>query len=305
MIGIRILILATLIPACFAQAPQVEVATSLAFTEGPTVDADGNVYFTELRSQHIMKLPTKGRVEVFREDSNGANGLVFDSEYRLIACEGGRQGARITRTNIKTGEVEVLADSYQGQPLNGPNDVTFDGKGRLYFSDPGRGGHPASVYRLDPDGTLDRLLTAPDIQTPNGVAVSPDDRHFYLVESNGAEGGARMIRAYDLAEDGTLSKMRQLINFYPGRSADGLSIDTEGNLYAAAGLHLTRGTSETLDTKPGIHVISPAGKEIEYIPIPEDTVTNCAFGGPDMKTLYVTAGKTLYRVRTKVAGMRR
>jgi gluconolactonase len=99
--------------------------------------------------------------------------------------------------------------------------------------------------------------------------------------------------------------MRVFHNFYPGRSADGLAIDTEGNVYAAAGLHRTRGTSETLDTKPGIHVFSPKGHLLEYIPIPEDTVTNCAFGGPDMKTLYVTAGKTLFRVRTKVAGTRR
>ena len=127
----------------------------------------------------------------------------------------------------------------------------------------------------------------------------------YLVESNGAKDGARMIRAYDLQPDGTPVNMRVFYNFYPGRSADGMTIDTEGNIYAAAGLHRTRGTSETLDTKPGIHVISPKGQLLEYIPIPEDTVTNCAFGGPDMKTLYVTAGKTLFRVRTKIAGTRR
>jgi gluconolactonase len=99
--------------------------------------------------------------------------------------------------------------------------------------------------------------------------------------------------------------MRVFYNFYPGRSADGMTIDSEGNIHAAAGLHRTRGTSETLDTKPGIHVISPKGQLLEYIPIPEDTVTNCAFGGSDMKTLYVTAGKTLFRARTKIAGTRR
>ena len=92
--------------------------------------------------------------------------------------------------------------------------------------------------------------------------------------------------------------MRVHYNFYPGRSADGMSIDTQGNLYASAGLNQLRGTSETLDTKGGVHVISPQGKLLKFIPIPEDTITNNAFGGPDMKTLYMTAGKTLYKVRT-------
>jgi gluconolactonase len=290
-----------LISACFAQ---VEIATTVAFTEGPTVDAEGNVYFSEQRGQRIFKLAPGGALTTFRENSNGANGLIFDSEWRLLACEASRDKPRITRTDLKNGQVEVLAERYEGQPLNSPNDLTIDGKGRIYFTDQGRRGNSA-VYRIDPDGKLTRILAAPDIQTPNGIVVSPDDRTLYLVESNGAKDGARMIRAYDLQPDGTPVNMRVFHNFYPGRSADGMTIDTEGNIYAAAGLNRTRGTSETLDTKPGIHVISPKGQLLEYIPIPEDTVTNCAFGGPDMKTLYVTAGKTLFRVRTKIAGTRR
>jgi gluconolactonase len=114
-----------------------------------------------------------------------------------------------------------------------------------------------------------------------------------------------MIGAWDLAEDGSVSNMRVFYNFYPGRSADGLAIDVEGNVYAAAGLNRRRGTSETLDTRPGIHVISPQGRLLRYYPIWEDTVTNCAFGGPDLRTLYVTAGKTLFAIRTEVAGTRR
>lgn len=301
MIRTGLAALVLMLPACSAQ---VEIAATVAFTEGPAVDADGNVYFSELRSQRIYKLATSGALSVFREDSNGANGLVFDSEWRLLACEASRDKPRVTRTDLKTGRVEVLADRYEGQPLNSPNDLTIDGKGRVYFTDQGRRGN-AAVYRIDPDGKLTRILAAPEIQTPNGIVVSPDDRTLYLVESNGEEGGARMIRAYDLQPDGTPVNMRVFYNFYPGRSADGMSIDTEGNIYAAAGLHRTRGTSETLDTRPGIHVISPMGRLLEYIPIPEDTVTNCAFGGPDMKTLYVTAGKTLFRVRTKISGTRR
>ena len=110
-----------------------------------------------------------------------------------------------------------------------------------------------------------------------------------------------MIRAYDLGADGSVSRMRVFHNFYPGRSADGLCIDSQGNLHAAAGLHRRRGTSETLDTKPGVHVFSPQGKLLRFYPVPEDTITNCAFGGPDMKTLYVTAGKTLWKFQSEVA----
>ena len=99
--------------------------------------------------------------------------------------------------------------------------------------------------------------------------------------------------------------MKVHYNFYPGRSADGMSIDTQGNLYASAGMNQRRGTSETLDTKAGVYVISPAGKLLNFIPVAEDFITNNAFGGPDMKTLYVTAGKTLYKFRTEIAGLPR
>ena len=280
--------------------PEARPVAVVAFTEGPTVDAEGNVYFTEIRTARIMKFtPGKG-LSAFRENSNRANGLIFDDQWRLIACEGGEK-PRITRTDMKTGEIEVLANSFEGAPFNGPNDVTIDGKGRIYFTDlPG-----AAIYRLDTDGKLARILAAPDIERPNGIVISPDDATLYQVESNGAEGGARMIRAYDLAGNGSLGNMRVHYNFYPGRSADGLAIDTEGNVYAAAGLNRLRGSSETLDTKPGIHVISPDGKLVGYYPIYEDTITNCAFGGEDMKTLYVTAGKTLLAIRTEVEGTRR
>ena len=300
---------ALLIPS--PAAPQAtEIATTVAFTEGPVVDRDGNVYFTELVFQRIMKLTPKGVLTVFRERSNNANGLLIDPEGRLIACEGAgsqRMGVeqtfkpQVTRTDLRTGKIEVLADSYQGKPFVGPNDVTIDSKGRLYFTDLTGG----AVYRLDAPGQITRILATPDIQRPNGIQISPDDRTLYLIEANGAEGGARMIRAFDLRPDGTVTNMRVHYNFYPGRSADGMSIDSEGNLYASAGMGLLRGTSETLATKTGIYVISPKGVLLKFIPIAEDYITNNAFGGPDMKTLYVTAGKTLYKLRTDIAGLPR
>ena len=289
---------------------QPEIAATDAFTEGPTVDREGNVYFTEIIHQRIMKLSRDGVLSTYRENSNVANGLMIDPQGRLIACEGAafeRQGVkvtgkpRVTRTDLKTGKIEVLADSYEGKPFVGPNDVSIDGKGRLYFTDL----TGVAVYRIDGPGQVARILAAPDIQRPNGIQISPDDRKLYLIEANQAQGGARMIRSYDLQPDGTVRNMKVHYNFYPGRSADGMSIDTQGNLYASAGLNQLRGTSETLDTKAGVHVISPEGKLIKFIPIPEDTITNNAFGGSDMKTLYVTAGKNLYMIRTDIAGMPR
>ena len=129
----------------------------MAFTEGPAVDRDGNVYFTEMVFERIMKLTPKGVLSVYREHSNEANGLLIDPQGRLIACEGAestRMGVtqkfkpQVTRTDLKTGKMEVLADNYQGKPFVGPNDVTIDGKGRLYFTDLTGG----AVYRIDAPG---------------------------------------------------------------------------------------------------------------------------------------------------------
>jgi gluconolactonase len=292
------------------QGQQPEVATTVAFTEGPTVDRDGNVYFTDIITQRILKLSAGGVLSTYRENSNAANGLLIDPQGRLIACEGAaferpgvkvRGTPRVTRTDLATGQVEVLADSFEGRPLVGPNDVTIDGQGRLYFTEL----NGAAVYRIDGPGKLARILAAPDVRSPNGIQISPDDRKLYLVEANQAPGGPRLIRSYDLQADGTVRNMRVHYDFLPGRSADGMSIDTQGNLYASAGMNQLRGTSETLDTKTGVYVISPEGKLLKMIPIPEDFITNNAFGGPDMKTLYVTAGKTLYKLRTDIAGLPR
>jgi gluconolactonase len=293
-----------------AQAPQLEIAAALAFTEGPTVDQDGNVYFTDLVWQRILKLTPSGVLSTFREQSNNANGLVIDLEGRLIACEGADSARRgpvarfrpqVTRTDLRTGAIEVLADSFDGRPFVAPNDVTLDRRGRLYFTDLAGG----AIYRIDGPQRVSRILAAPEVQRPNGIQISPDDRTLYLIEANPSAGGARLIRAYDLAPDGTVSNMRVHYDFSPGRSGDGMSIDTEGNLYVSAGMNQLRGSAETLDTKTGVYVISPQGKLLKFFPIAEDFITNNAFGGPDMKTLYVTAGKTLFKLRTDIAGLPR
>src|SRR5688572_19547608 len=151
-----------------AAAQEVEVAAQLSFTEGPAVDGEGNVYFTDIINSRIMKLDPKGVMSVYREKSNLANGLLVDPQNRLIACEGAsfsRPGSsqkgipRVTRTDLATGKMEVLATAYQGKPFVGPNDVTIDGKGRLYFTD----NAGAAVYRIDTSGELARILAAPDV----------------------------------------------------------------------------------------------------------------------------------------------
>ena len=295
-------------------ATELTVATTVAFTEGPTAAEDGTLYFTDLGNNRIMRLSTDGQLSTFRQPSNDANGLIFDSEWRLLACEGGDGETglpRVTRTDMETGAIEVLADAYEGRQLHRPNDLTIDGQGRVYFTDrPGPNPTPEQtgvhgVYRVDPDGTIERILTEPEVLRPNGIVISPDDTTLYVIETDRAEGGPRMIRAFDLSPEGTAGNMRVFHDFYPGRSGDGMTIDTQGNLYVAAGLNSLRGSSETLDTVAGVHVFSPAGELLRHIPIPEDTITNAAFGGPDLRTLYVTAGKTVFSLRTEIEGTRR
>jgi len=289
---------------------EVEVVARIhdeqVFTEGPAVDREGNVYFTNIPVLKILKWdPTNKKLTTFKTGSNSANGLRFTLNGDLMACEG--DPASLTRTNMKTGEVRVITSQFNGKDLQSLNDLDFDYRGRIYFSS--RTSRPnlqkenkRSVYRLDPDGKIYQLLTEPQVHMPNGIVVSPDENTLYLIEANGKENRNRNILAFDLNPDGSLSNRRVLYDFYPGRSGDGMAIDTEGNLYVAAGLHKRRGSSETLDTRPGIHVISPEGKLLAFRETPEDTITNCTFGGKDLKTLYVTCGSYLLSIRTKIPG---
>ncbi len=279
------------------------------FTEGPACDHSGNLYFTNVPVEKILKWDASAKtLSVFRTKTNKTNGLYFERNGNLLCCEGG--AGRVTRQDMRTGKVVVVADSYNGFPFAAPNDVCVDGAGRIYFtSRPGgtdpKKGNVNAVYRIDPDGTVTQLLHWPEIHMPNGIITSPDNKTLYLIEADGKSDHNRNILAFDLGSDGTLSNRRTLIDFYPGRSGDGMCIDSKGNLYVAAGLHKTRGTSETLDTRPGIHVVSPAGKLLAFRETPEDTVTNCTFGGADLKTLYVTSGTKLVSIRTTIPGKRK
>ena len=283
-----------------------EIKDDKVFTEGPAVDRAGILLFTNVPVSKILKWdPAAKQLTTHQADSNETNGLAFDPMGRLIACEGAAR--QVTRTDPTTKRRDVLADGFDGKPLAKPNDLCLDRAGRIYFTsrsavDDPAGENPKGVYRIDPDGSVRRLLAWPDVHMPNGIVTSPDDKTLYLIEAHPDADRHRDIRAFDLAKDGSISNGRVLINFYPGRSGDGMCIDAEGNLVVAAGLHKTRKTSETLDTRPGIHVISPQGKLLAYAETPVDTITNCTFGGDDLRTLYVTCGNLLVSLRTAIPG---
>lgn len=295
----------------------------VAFLEGPAADAAGNVYFSDIAGNRILKMDAKGAVSVFRADSGRTNGNVFDGEGRLISCEGGEQGPgrrRIVRTNLKTGVVTVLTDKFEGKRYNSPNDACVDGKGRIWFTDPRYGPDRSDlemdvegVYRIDPPVSplqkggmggwkVSRVLTQKHIDRPNGIAITPDAKTLYVVDSHPRPGGNRKIWAFSVQADGSLDGRRLVFDFGQGRGGDGMKLDVSGNLWVAAGISVKRGPGESLDVPPGVYVISPKGKLLGRIPIPENLITNVAFGGPENKTLFVTAGKTLYRFGVNVSG---
>ncbi len=264
------------------------------FTEGPAYGPDRCVYFSDIGDRIMRYDPATGKTAVYREPSGRANGLDFDPEGRLVAAEGANTGGhrRVTRTE-KDGTVRVLADRWQGKRFNSPNDLTIDRRGRVYFTDPRYvGDEPReipteSVYRIDPDGTVTQIIT--DVQKPNGIILSPDMKTLYLADSN--PRGNQHLLAFPLKPDGTVGAKRLLHDFGKQRGIDGMSVDVEGNIYGAAGD----------DRTGGVYVFDPSGKQLAFIPTPE-TPTNCVFGGKDRKTLYITAGKSLYRIKVNRAG---
>jgi gluconolactonase len=264
------------------------------FTEGPAHGPDGCIYFSDIGNR-IMKFdPATGKTTEFRKPSGRANGLDFDPKGRLVACEGANTGGnrRVTVTE-KDGTIRVLADRWKGKRFNSPNDLTIDTQGRVYFTDPRYvGGEPReidteSVYRIDPDGTVTQIITG--VNKPNGIILSPDMKTLYLAEND--PKGDRHLLAFDLKKDGSVDNKRVLHDFGKDRGIDGMCVDMKGNIYATAGVGKTG----------GVHVFSAKGKKLEFIPVPE-TATNCVFGGKDRKILYITAGRSLYRIPLAIEG---
>jgi gluconolactonase len=262
---------------------------------------------------HVYQLDRDGKSRVYRKDA-GTNGLLFDHKGRLLACE--PQQRRITRTE-PDGAITVLTDRYEGKRYNEPNDLTVDSKGRIYFSDPRYGPNAGKdiidskkriiegVYRIDPDGQVTRVLGR-ETDRPNGVLVSADDRFLYVADNNNnTVGGARKLWRFDLKNDGTVDAAGRVLlyDWGKGRGPDGVKQDQKGRLYVAAGLNKPNPPFEPdEDKKGGIYVLSPEGKLLAFLPVPRDEVTNCAFGGDDLRTLSITAGGTLYNIRTTTPG---
>lgn len=306
--------LETQVPPTLARdQPVAEPAVAVAFLEGPAAHADGRVFFSDIWNNRILCLDsTTGHTTVFRADSGRTNGNLFDAAGRLVSCEGSEFGPggrrRLVRTDLTTGTVTVLTERYEGARYNAPNDVAARSNGQLFFTDPCYGDRSQmeltheSVYRVDPDGTVTRVLTQPAIQRPNGIALSPDERTLYVVDSCPIAGGHRKIWAFDLSAAGEPSAQRLVIDFAPGRGGDGMAVDVEGNLYIAAGIGQPRHGHETAEVPPGIYVVSPRGELRGRLPIVEDVITNVTFGGPDLRTLYITAGKTLFTARSEIPG---
>jgi cyanophycinase len=271
------------IPGIVTKGEVVRVQTGFVFTEGPTADADGNVYFTDLRANKILKLDTKGNLSTFLEESQGTNGLGFDAKGRLIAAQGG--AARIVAIDVATKQITVLADKVDGKPLVRPNDLVVDRQGGVYFTDP----EPGLVCYAAADGRVSQLIDG--LPRPNGVILSPDETTLYVVPS-----GSPGVLAYPVEGPGKIGGSRVLARLAqpesgPARGGDGLAVDRAGNLYLA------------VPALKAVQVVSPAGKTLGMIAVAESP-SNADFGGKDLRTLYITARTSVYAVATDAQGHR-
>lgn len=320
--GVKVCQCVTLLLLCTAALLKAEDKTRL-FSSKPellqeTGAGEGPAWHPELGlltsgEGNINLRDRSGKQTVYR-DKAGSNGLMFDREGRLVFCEPARR--RVSRIE-KDGSVTVLAATYGGKKFNQPNDLTIDSSNRIYFSDPQYGERTGmemldeqgktveGVYRIDPDGKVSRIISH-EVDRPNGLVVTDDDKYLFVADNNNSTvGGARKLWRFDLKGDGTvdISSRKLIYDWKSTRGPDGMKLDAAGRLYVAAGINKPQPPFETGDPpSAGIYVFSPEGKLLTFVPIPRDETTNCAFGGDDLQTLYVTAGGSLWSLRTTTAG---
>lgn len=266
------------------------IATGFQFTEGPIWFSEAEyLLFSDIPANKIFQVTEDGRVTIFRQPSGNSNGLTRDLQGRLIACE--HSNRRVTRTE-KDGSITVLADEFQGKKLNSPNDVVVKSDGSIYFTDPPYGIAPEEqeqpvqgVYRLSPDGK-ELSLVVEDFQKPNGLAFSPDEKQLYIDDSE-----CRHIRVFNILADGMLSGDRLFhdLNVSEPGLPDGMKVDVAGHIYC---------TGAT-----GVWVFAPQGSHLGTILTPE-LPTNCAWGDKDLKTLYITTGTSIYKIRVSIPGIK-
>jgi gluconolactonase len=279
--------------------------TGARWAEGPVWIGDGGyLLFSDIPNNRMLRwLEETGEVTVYRSPSNYSNGNSRDRVGRLITCE--HDSRRVTRTE-HDGSVSVLMDSFQGKKLNAPNDLVAHSDGAIWFSDPGYGimsnyeGHkaafelPANVYRLDPK-TRVATVVASDMEKPNGLCFSPDEKLLYIVDSAIPKppDGPHPIRVYDVVDGVRLTNGRTFVTMSPGGS-DGIRCDVDGNVWSAAGWG-GEGFS-------GVHIFAPDGTLIGKIHLPE-TCANLCFGGAKRNRLFMTASQSLYALYVGTEGV--
>lgn len=296
-------------------------------TEGPATAPDGSIYFTDIPVGTDGGLivhydPKTGESTIFTDDSGKANGLVFDFDGRLIACEGSDHGGRcVSAWNVETGERTVLCDNFHGKRFNAPNDLTIDADGRIYFTDPRYlGDEPRelehrAVYRLDPDGAVTEITH--DVEKPNGIGLSPDCRTLYVADHNNGtdqidsskpkpKHGAMRIYSFPLDEHGLVcGDRRTIVDFGDEAGCDGMTVDSDGRIY------LTCRSAK----RPGVMIVDSEGRELAFLATgPENQEgdklvglpSNVCFGrGDERSTLYVTIDLSLYRIKLNAQGSER
>ncbi|WP_127845584.1 SMP-30/gluconolactonase/LRE family protein [Psychroflexus aestuariivivens] len=252
------------------------------FTEGPAVDANGNVYFTDIPEQKIWIWTTDNQIKIFRENSGGANGLYFDKDQNLWACEG-REG-QVSKTS-PDGDYKVIASSFMGKSFNQPNDIWTDGKGGAYFTDPEynetlklpQGG--MHVYYIKPNQEVIRVCS--DLVRPNGLIGTPDGKKLYVTDH-----GDNKTYSYTIEKDGTLTNKSLFLDV----GGDGMTIDQNGSIYL------------TTTDKKAVDVFSSEGKMFYSIALPEKP-SNVCFGGKKRDELFITARTSIYKVKVDAVGV--
>ncbi len=261
-----------------------KLAGDFKFTEGPTADKDGNIFFTDQPNNRIMKWSVDGKLSTFMQPAGRANGMFFDSRGNLIACADEKTELW---SIMPDGKHTVLAKEYEGKILNAPNDVWVRADGSLFFTDPfykrdwwdynkpPQG--TEQVYFLSADRKTLKRVTS-DLVQPNGIIGTPDGKTLFVADIR-----ANKTYAYDIQSDGTLTNKQLRCEL----GSDGMTLDVEGNLYL---------------TGQGVIVFDKTGKKIEHIDVPERWTANVSFGGKDHNTLFITASTGLYSIQTKHRG---
>lgn len=263
-----------------------KLADGFSFTEGPASDKDGNVYFTDQPNNKILKWSVNGELSVFMADSGRANGLYIGRDGDIYSCSDAEN--ELWRIDAQ-GKYKVLVNNFGGKKLNGPNDLWIAPNGGIYFTDPlyGRpywtrtqkmqqdGEH---VYYLAPDAEKP-VRIADDLEKPNGIVGTPDGKRLYVADIQ-----ANKTYVYNIESDGSLSGKK----LFAPLGSDGMTIDSLGNIYL---------------TGKGVTIFTPRGEQIGHIDVPEPWTANVCFGGKDMKTLFITASKSLYGIEMNVQGV--